>query len=119
MKDTVEYHDMSLQAAAHFHIQPFLSDYVMVQTLFPLSSDTAVEYMQRGALRRLLINAKGNFQILRETSQLVIFFDDGDTLASTNSDMTWQEFFTGAAIEFNGVLLNRIRKQFYAWGLHR
>ncbi|QJB33116.1 hypothetical protein HF324_17685 [Chitinophaga oryzae] len=117
MKSAAAYYEMSLLAAAHFNVQPFLSDYVMVHTLFPLCHETAAGYMDSGALRRLLLNTLGQFQVLPEKNQLLLTFDNGYTLAHFNSDLTWTEFFSGGCVAFEGPMLSRIRAQYKDWGL--
>ncbi|WP_113617646.1 hypothetical protein [Chitinophaga flava] len=117
MKPAAAYYEMSLLAAAHFNVQPFLADYVMVHTLFPLCYDTAAHYMEKGALRRLLLNTLGHFRVTDERRQLYLSFENGYTLAHFNSDITWTEFFAGGSVPFEGPILNKIRAQYKDWGL--
>ncbi|MBC9932228.1 hypothetical protein [Chitinophaga qingshengii] len=117
MKPAALYYEMSLLAAAHFNVQPFLADYVMVHSLFPLCHTTAAGYMEKGALRRLLLNTLGRFRVMPEKHQLRLMFENGYTLAHFNSDLTWTEFFAGGSIPFEGPTLNKIRAQYKDWGL--
>ncbi|MBC9911959.1 hypothetical protein [Chitinophaga varians] len=117
MKPAAAYYEMSLLAAAHFNVQPFLADYVMVHTLFPLCQETAAGYIEQGALRRLLLNTLGRFQVILEKHQLLLTFENGYTLAHFNSDITWTDFFAGGCIAFEGPVLNKIRAQYKDWGM--
>ncbi|MFX1707228.1 hypothetical protein PV783_24885 [Chitinophaga sp. CC14] len=80
--------EICIEEAANFEVAPALIDVIIVKQLFKSGRRYLIpEYLQSGALFRLLENAYGPFTVLLDKDQPTLRFKDGRVIGADYCDL--------------------------------
>lgn len=94
--------------AAYLKLPASLISYVLLENAYQQVHAPRAAHLPCPPLHKLLLQMKGDYELLSGFNRLFIQFRDGTTLSSEGATLTWQEFFRLAYIHYSPQQLQRI-----------
>lgn len=94
--------------AAYLKLPASLISYVLLENAYQQAHSPRAAHLPCPPLHKLLLQMKGDYELLTGFNRLFIQFRDDTTLSREGATLTWQEFFRLAYIHYTPQQLQRI-----------